>query len=373
MTSKSLCLVALLAAGLPVWTLPVQAQESSQSEIARRAVTVAQNYLDTLDRAQLGKAWLPFQSSAVPAIAEYTRSGGPQGGGRSMANFTGERYGQAVWSNYPASDVLRPGLPLGEMTEDQRAAAMTLLQSVLSPEGFEKVRQIMGADQALHEAGTNYASGTDAYTLGIFGTPSDSGDWMIQFGAHHLGLNLVIRSGAGTITPTMTGAQPAIYTNDAGETVRALAAENDLAFALLDSFSEDQRDAAVLDYEVGDLVYGPGKTGDPVLPEGLQGSAMSDDQKAMLMDIVRLWAGIVTEEWAAPRLDQIEAELDETWFAWSGPLTHEPERNGTSYYRIQGPHLIVEFSPQAVGGDKTMHVHTVYRDPTNAYGLGSME
>jgi hypothetical protein len=26
-------------------------------------------------------------------------------------------------------------------------------------------------------------------------------------------------------------------------------------------------------------------------------------------------------------------------------------------YRIQGPKLIIEFSPQGVGGDPTMHVH----------------
>jgi hypothetical protein len=26
-------------------------------------------------------------------------------------------------------------------------------------------------------------------------------------------------------------------------------------------------------------------------------------------------------------------------------------------------------SPQGVGGDSTMHVHTMYRDPTNDYGI----
>lgn len=79
---------------------------------------------------------------------------------------------------------------------------------------------------------------------------------------------------------------------------------------------------------------------------------------------------IVNEDYAAPRMAEIEAGLDETWFAWSGPTTHEPGRNGSSYYRIQGPKLIIEFSPQGVGGDPTMHVHTVYRDPTNDYGKG---
>lgn len=40
------------------------------------------------------------------------------------------------------------------------------------------------------------------------------------------------------------------------------------------------------------------------------------------------------------------------------------------YYRIQGPHLVIEYAPQTLGGDPAMHVHTMYRDPTNDYGRG---
>jgi hypothetical protein len=68
-------------------------------------------------------------------------------------------------------------------------------------------------------------------------------------------------------------------------------------------------------------------------------------------------------------LAEIKADLDNTWFAWSGPTTHESGKNGSAYYRIQGPKLVIEFSPQGVGGDPTMHVHTMYPDPTNDYGI----
>jgi hypothetical protein len=37
--------------------------------------------------------------------------------------------------------------------------------------------------------------------------------------------------------------------------------------------------------------------------------------------------------------------------------------------KIQGPRLVIEFSPQGVGGNPTMQVHTIYRDPTNDYGV----
>jgi hypothetical protein len=51
-------------------------------------------------------------------------------------------------------------------------------------------------------------------------------------------------------------------------------------------------------------------------------------------------------------------------FAWSGPTAAEPGKNGTSYYRIQGPKLVIEYAPQP-GED---HVHTIFRDPTDDYG-----
>lgn len=65
---------------------------------------------------------------------------------------------------------------------------------------------------------------------------------------------------------------------------------------------------------------------------------------------------------------EIEAGLAETWFAWSGATTHEPGRSGTAYYRTQEPQLVIEYAPQPLGGDPTLHVHTIYRDPTNDYG-----
>jgi hypothetical protein len=30
--------------------------------------------------------------------------------------------------------------------------------------------------------------------------------------------------------------------------------------------------------------------------------------------------------------------------------------------------VVIEYAPQPLGGDPTLHVHTIYRDPTNDYG-----
>lgn len=124
----------------------------------------------------------PQEDTSKRPADRGNRTGGPGGnpGMGSFGGFVGEQYGQAVWSNFPVSDVPRPGLQLGSLNAAQRNAAMHLLQVLLSAKGYQKVLHIMGSDQALADGGTNYASGTEVYTLGIFGAPSTTDSWMIQ-------------------------------------------------------------------------------------------------------------------------------------------------------------------------------------------------
>jgi len=368
-----------------------------------QAVVTATNlFLNSFTSDQRHKILFPFTPQKSATVATFARSGrgpsgnggrgggppngssgngppggqfgrGPGGGGTGrgpgggFGGFTGEQYGQAVWSNFPVSDVPRPGINLGSMTTAQRDAAMHMMQIVLSPKGYRKVQEIMGSDQALSDGGTPFSSGINAYTIGIFGQPSVTSPWMLEYGGHHLALNITIAGERGVITPTLTGAQPATYTSN-GKTIRALAEENDKAFALLDALDEAQRKQAILNYRIGDLVLGPGHSGETIQPEGLKASAMNEKQRALLLDVISEWAGIVNDVYMNPRMAEIKAGLADTWFAWSGPTTHDPGKNGSAYYRIQGPKLVIEFSPQG-GGDSTMHVHTIYRDPTNDYGV----
>jgi hypothetical protein len=188
---------------------------------------------------------------------------------------------------------------------------------------------------------------------------------MLQFGGHHLALNITISGSKGVMTPSLTGAQPATFSAN-GKTVRPLGRESDKAAALLRSLDDAQRKQAILAYRVADLVLGPGQDGKKITPEGLQASQMNDKQRAMLLDLAGEWVDIMNAGAAAERLAQIRSELNETWFAWSGPTDFRPGENITAYYRIQGPHLVIEYAPQ--NDEPNNHVHTIYRDPTNDYG-----
>ena len=287
--------------------------------------------------------------------------------GTLLFGFDDERQ-RARWSNFPTRMSRLAGLSLGELSAPQRSAALALVSSALSRRGMEKVQQIMDGDELLKtNGGNNPMFGKDLYYISILGTPSEKNPWMLQFGGHHLALNITIAGEQGILTPSLTAAQPALYTIN-GKTVRPLGQENDKAFALLAVLDESQQKQAILNYRVADLVLGPGQDGKKIQPEGLKASAMNDQQRAMLLDLISEWAGIVHDSAAAARMADLKAGIGETWFAWSGPTTAAPGRNGSSYYRIQGPNLVIEYAPQRMGGDPTMHVHTIYRDPANDYG-----
>jgi hypothetical protein len=244
---------------------------------------------------------------------------------------------------------------------------MALVSSVLSPKGFEKVQQIMEGDEVNRGKQGNRLFGRDLYYLSILGTPSEKEPWMLQFGGHHLALNITVAGEQGVLTPTLTGAQPATYTLD-GKTVRPLKGESDKALALLNALDAKQKSQAILSYRVADLVLGPGQDGKTIQPEGLKASSMTEPQRAMLLDVISEWAGIVHDSAATVRMSEIKAGLADTWFAWSGSTTAAPGSNITAYYRIQGPNLVIEYAPQQLGGDPSLHIHTMYRDPTNDYG-----
>jgi len=278
---------------------------------------------------------------------------------------------RARWSNFPTQMSRRGGLPLRDLNDAQRSAAMALVSSALSARGYEKVQQIMDGDEALKTGERNNPIfGKDLYFISLLGAPSEKTPWMLQFGGHHLAVNLTIVGEKGILTPTLTGAQPALY-NANGKTIRPLGGESDKALALLSALDETQRKQAMLNYRVADLVLGPGQDSKTIQPEGLKASQMNERQRAMLVDVIAEWSGIVHESSAAARMAEIKAGLDDTWFAWSGATTAAPGRNITAYYRIQGPKLVIEYAPQGLGGDPSNHVHTMYRDPTDDYGRKS--
>ena len=271
------------------------------------------------------------------------------------------------WSNFPGPMFVRQGIRIGDLRPTQRTAVMKLVETALSVDGYRKVTEILRGDEVLKATsggrggpggGLNF--GEDQYYLAFLGAPSTTAPWMLQFGGHHLAINVTLSGAQASATPSLPCAQPATYTFE-GREIRPLGHESDRAFELVNGLDADRRSKAVLNYRVADLVLGPGQDGRTIQPEGLPASSLSQAQQDILLDIIREWAGIMNDAFSTPRLAEIRAGLAKTYFAWSGPTAP----GSAAYFRIQGPTLLIEYAPQ---GGNTDHIHTIYRDPTNDYG-----
>jgi hypothetical protein len=284
---------------------------------------------------------------------------------------------RARWSNFPQGIFQRVGLRTGDMTADQRAKLDSLLDAILSPYGMQMVREQMGADDQLKAdpgsgggprggggpGGGGPGFGSDNYYVAFLGRPSATAPWMLQFGGHHLAINVTVAGPRLTLSPSLTGGQPIKYVKD-GKPVWIVETEVKQANAMLASLDAGQKKRAVLSPQRIDLVLGPGEDGRTMMPEGLPGSAMTAAQKAQLLALIQARLGILNDETLASTLAPIRKNLDQTWFAWYGPTADA----GSAYFRVSAPTLVLEFSPQGTFGDPANHLHNMYRDPTNDYG-----
>jgi hypothetical protein len=338
-------LIVLIVAGGAIGTAR-SIQKPAAPDATARAVSAAESFLAALDPSQRAKANVDLN--------EKTRT---------------------VWSNLPTGTRMqvgateRNGLKLGAMTPAQEKAALAVLAATLSPEGFQKALAIVDADQVLEEQSAPKRAATQAirfgraeYYLAILGKPSATDTWMLQFGGHHLAINVTLAGRQSVLAPTHTGTQPATYSL-AGKTIRPLGDENDKAFALINALNAEQQKQALLGVEVRNLVLGPGADGKMIESEGVRASTFTPPQRAMLVELTREWVGILGDEAAAARMKEVQATLADTYFAWAGPTT-----NGKgAYFRIQGPAVFIEYAPQGQGDNNVDHIHTIYREPGNDY------
>lgn len=282
------------------------------------------------------------------------------------------------WSNFPVTFVDRAGLNLSDLSETQRAAAMKVLEALLSDEGYATATGIIGGDEFLLEKSSSTESSLGQYYIAFFGEPSDSGAWQLQFGGHHLGINATLNGAADTITfaPTHLGAQPAVYTDDDGNEVQPLAGTYTTAFAFYDSLTDEQRSQLYQGSEVSNLTCAPGDTCSYPTGTGIAGSDLTAAQRKLLLDVIANWVGLSDEETTTAALAKIEATLDTTYVSWSGATTYDTSQGDGIYFRISGPNVFIEFSNQqgSAGADVSGyitagwgHIHTIYRDPTNDY------
>ena len=129
----------------------------------------------------------------------------------------------------------RKGLPLKEMSGEQKALAHALLASGLSQSGYMKAETIISLEQILAsiEKGKGPVRDPELYFFNIFGNPDSPGSkepWGWRVEGHHLALNFTIVGDKGVAGgPTFMGTNPAEVKAGPRQGLRVLGEEEDLA------------------------------------------------------------------------------------------------------------------------------------------------
>jgi len=186
----------------------------------------------------------------------------------------------------------RKGLPLEEMTDDQRQAALELLAAGTSREGNKKATTIMSLESILRELENNGAMVRNPgwYFVTVFGKPSAAGKWGWRVEGHHLSLNFTLDGGkVVSSTPAFFGANPATVKDGPRKGLRTLPEAEDLAKDLFKSLDEDQQKAAFQGEQFPEIAEGTPapKVGEP---KGLAGARMNDKQREILGKLVHAYA-----------------------------------------------------------------------------------
>jgi Protein of unknown function (DUF3500) len=327
MTIKRIVLASFLiaaAAGLVI------AQPQSAEQAMARA---ARALLATLDAPQVEKIRFAFNSE--------------------------ERFN---WHYIPRT---RLGLPFKEMNDKQREAALALIKVGLSQKGFTKTETIRSFEPILRAMENGRINrDPDLYFVSIFGDP-DQPTWGWRYEGHHIAQNWTIANGkAISTTPAFLGANPAVVRDGPQKGTRPLAAEEDLARALVKALTPAQQKEAIVNATAPTEILTTNTRKSPRLEHGgILASTLTREQQGMLMTLIEEHAMVQSPALAQGRLAKVKADtLAKIRFAWLGTT----DVGGPHYYSIQGESFLIEYDNTQNGAN---HQHVVWRDFAGDFGV----
>jgi hypothetical protein len=298
-------------------------------------VSKANDFLRLLDETQKVKAQYPFEDE--------------------------ERFN---WHFVPRQ---RNGISFNGLTDKQRQAALELLKTSLSEQGYQKATNIMALENVLREVESRGNDDTYRdplnYCLTIFGSPDPENLWAWRLEGHHISINFSSSNGEiVSSTPTFWGSNPAIVRTGRYTGRQVLKQETDLGFTLVNSFDMNQLKTAVISQKAPpEIITGNQRVAESQEPTGLGYTNMNGVQKKLFLQLLNVYVKNYQLGFAKKLMAKIEhAGIENLSFAWAGSL----QPGAGHYYRIQGPMLLIEYDNTQNNGN---HVHTVVRDLTNDF------
>ena len=282
----------------------------------------------------------------------------------------------------------RKGLPLKQMNSEQQQAAMAMLKTALSQQGYDKVTDIMDNENILRVIDNRPPNDTyrdpENYSFTIFGEPSAKDPWSWRIEGHHLSLHFLSQTGKVLAqTPTFFGSNPAVLRFDSTMADKRMQnprikdlpqkgrnifkPETEQAFALLKTLTADQRKQAIVDaVAYPEIITRNLRKASMERMDGLKVADMTKPQRKLFMNLLQTYLTNYRVTLAKQQMDKLEkAGLDNLRFAWAGDLTPELGDGKGWYYRIHGPTVLIEYDNTQTNAN---HIHTVVRDLVNDFG-----
>ena len=267
---------------------------------------------------------------------------------------------------------VRKGVGFDEMNPVQSKAALGLLRSSLSAKGLKLSQDIMNLNRTLGELNNNDFDQYNEllYWITIMGEPSATEPWGWQIDGHHLIINYFVLGDQVVMTPLFVGSEPVIAEAGKFKGTAILQEEQKHGLAMIQALAPEQQKTATIQTN---------KDGNNNLTEafkdnvvfdyaGVKASTFTKSQKKRFLGLVELFVENMDDGHARIRMDEVEAHLDETYFAWVGDTGDE----AVLYYRVHSPVILIEYDQQRPVGMRhqfpdrkpnRQHVHVVVRTP----------
>ncbi|MEZ5385943.1 MAG: DUF3500 domain-containing protein [Prosthecobacter sp.] len=265
----------------------------------------------------------------------------------------------------------RKGIPMKELSPQQKLLAHSLLNTGLGFRGSAKAVTIMSLEEVLYQiegadeskrAATREKRDPEKYFVSIFGEPADQGTWGWRIEGHHLSLNFTIKDGQLlSATPCFMGSNPGEIREGVLTGLRVLAVEEELGRQLVKSLTAEQFKKVLVDKVAPkEMITAAERKVSPLEPAGLVDADMNGEQKKMLKRLIGEYLERQRADIAAELLKEVESS-GPVHFAWAGGL----ERGEPHYYRVQGKTFLIEYDNTQ---NDANHVHSVWRSFDGDFG-----
>ena len=268
-------------------------------------------------------------------------------------------------TNFNYVPMKRAGIPLADLDANQKSLVDSLLRSALSPKSFDTAKGIVQHESILAEIENNPRQRDPGlyYTV-VFGDPGLRAPWAWRFEGHHLSVNATNIEGQNQIVaPLFMGSNPARVPSGPKAGLRLLAAEEDVARALIQMLPGERRARAMLSAQAfSDIVTRNDPKVRSLDVEGLAAGDMNPAEQAQLRKLLHVYSDRLTESAARDQIERIErAGFGKLHFGWAGSI----EAGKPHYYRLHGPTVLIEYDNTQ---NNANHIHTVWRDLERDFG-----